>query len=668
MRVALLSACCLAVASPAALAQSAGADPAAAIEGFLTDSALLGAETATVGAVSTEGDTVTAESVEMEWSTTIESMGETVTLHLTAEVPSLTVKGLTEVGEGHSVAALDIPALTLSFYAEGAPEPFSYVLKVENYSMVDASWGAFPRIAADPEAPVSRFAPLIDWAVAQSYQRSGADKVSGTLTAGEETQEVSYGPAFFGPVENGKLASFEYGPFKVSQAGEMPMPDGTVSPIEIVVDYGRILGKGVDLKPLAQLFTGNGGATGAQPILESLEFDGLTVTAEDKVDVRLGGATSRNLSIDPTRGPLLKKLDPLVLAGLAGTPPPPEALVSTLLDLYGAYGVELYEINDISVTTPEGKGSLAQIVMEDLSSAGMKRFAIEDGMVDGIDGSGTLGLVEVRDVLFPPREKFVALVVNGMNGMPFDPSDLGGMPTMGGFSLKGISADIGNGDAPFELGLFDISLSDFVAAIPTKIAVALEGLQMPLSMVQHPMAQMVLSAVGANPVTADAKLTLGYDEATKSVALDSNADVGKVGALTAKAELTGIPKVVFENPMRANEAVATAALGGLTLSFDDAGITGFLVGMMSEQAGISAAEFAEGMAQQVALQIAIMTGDDDLAQQLSDTVEAYLSDPRSLAVRAAPAAAVPFAQIIGAAMAAPAQIPALLNLTVTANE
>ena len=668
MRLVILSLSCLTLASPAALAQNAasGFDPAAAIRGFLTDSSLLGADTATVGSLSEDGDTVTVESVEMHWSTTIAAQDESITVNLSASVPSLSVKGLAATGNGHSVEALNIPSATVSVDVDGAPEEISYEFTVTNYVMEGAEWAPFPVIKADAEAPLSRFGPLLDWAVRQSYQRSGADKVSGTFVAGEEKQDLSYGPAFFGPVVNGRIASLEYGPFTVTQAGEMPTPEGGTKPIEFNIEYGKVTATDVDLNPVAQLFTGNGDATGLAPIMKSFRMDGLKIDADPEFAMSMGEAVAEDLALDTSRGPLLKKLDPVVVAGLAGEQPAPPELISLMLDVYGAYGIGRYEISDIDVKGPDFGAALATVVLQGLNNGGLQRFAIEGLSMDSPQGKGELAGIELRDATFPDRESFMALVMNQMMGVPFSPSDLAALPTLGGFSITGLATE-GPGTPPVKLDLFDLSLSNFVNAIPTNIAVALEGLELPLALIQQPMAQMVLGAVGADPVKADVSLNLGFDEATGTFSLDNDATVGNVGALTASAALSGIPAGVLQNPMKANEAIATATVNGVEVRFDDQGITPFVVGMMAEQAGVSAADFAQGMAQQVQMQIAMMTGDTALAEQLGNTVSTYLADPQSLLVSAQPANPVPIAQLIGAAMAAPQQIPQLLNLTISAN-
>lgn len=669
MRVVYLSLSCLALASPAALAQNAasGFDPASAIQGFLTDEALLGASSATIGSLSQDGDTVTVDNVQMRWSATIAAQDESVTVNVTADIPSLSVRGLAATDNGHSVEALQIPSANVSIEVEGAPEKIGYELTVTNYVMEGAEWLPFPVIEADPDKPVSRFGPLVDWAVSQSYERSGVDKVSGSFEADGEKQEFSYGPAFFGPVESGRLASLEYGPFSVKQSGEMPTAEGDTKPIEISIDYGKVSAKDVDLNPVAQFLTGNGSATGLTPIMSSMTMDGFSIGAETEFTMSMGSLEADDLGIDPTRGPLLAKLDPIVAAGLAGTPPSPPELISLMLDMYGAYGIGRYEMSDMSVTGLDFSASVATMITQGLNSSGLERFAIEGVSVDGEQGKGALESFEIRNITFPEREAFMGFVMNQLIGVPFTPADLAAIPTLGGISVKGLQSESPMSPT-VQVDLFDLSLSGFVNAIPTSIAVTLEGLQLPLALVEQPMAQMVLGAVGADPVKADLSLTLGFDEGTGTFSLDNDTAVGNVGALTAEASLSGIPAVVLQNPMRANEAIATATINGIEIRFDDQGITPFVVGMMAEQAGISAAEFAQGMAQQVQLQIAMMTGDTALAEQLANTVSAYLTDPQSLLISARPANPVPIAQIIGAAMAAPQQIPQLLNLTISANQ
>jgi len=674
MRVAILSLSCIALACPSALAQDSSAtgfDPAAAIEGFLTDTTRLGADTATIGKLTEDGDSVTVENVAMAWSVPITAAGATVSVDMKVDVPSVTIKGLAPAdGGGHTAAEIDVAAgtFTLTATMPDKPEPARYTIDITDYKVTDAAWGAFPTIKADPSAPLSRFAPLIDWGVAWSYQRGGFGRLATLFATGAERQEFAYGPVEVGPVVNGTVASLEYPAFSVEQSFEEPQPDGSKKTVNMVVDYKEMRLEGLDLKPLAQLLTGTGSLTGPANITASTQSDGISLKV-DTVEGEVGGYLLEDVTIDPTRGPLLAKFDPIVVGALAGTPPAPREIATVAVDAIGAIGIGREQWSDLKVSWPGGTAGIARVLTEGLNANGLKRYAIEGIAVEAPEGKGGLEAVEIRDVTFPPRQEVVRMITESSTTSAFNPAtDLAALPTLGGFTIKGLLVESALlASQPVKLDLFDLSLSGYVNAIPTRLALSLEGFEMPLSLVQNPQASMILSAIDADPVTADVSLTLGYNEADGSVTLDEEATIGKVGSLSANAALTGIPKVIFENPMRANEAIATAAVKGLTVRFEDEGITPFLVGMMAEQAGISAAQFAQGMAQQVGMQVGMLTGDTALANDLSGTVEHFLADPRSFLVSASPAAAVPFAQLIGAAMAAPQQIPQLLNLTVTAN-
>ena len=61
--------------------------------------------------------------------------------------------------------------------------------------------------------------------------------------------------------------------------------------------------------------------------------------------------------------------------------------------------------------------------------------------------------------------------------------------------------------------------------------------------------------------------------------------------------------------------------------------------------------------------------DAEFVKQVSDAVNAYLTEPKSLEIAAEPESAVPFAQIMAGGMSGqPQQLIKMLALSVTANE
>ncbi|WP_420392603.1 hypothetical protein [Acuticoccus sp.] len=659
-----------------ALAQGTTLEDGQAVRDFLTSPEALGATSATVGSVASDGEVVRVSDVAMEWSGEFSAEGgETLSIRASVTAPTLEVEGLERAADRYRADRISVPSSTLSVaLTGGADAPLDYTLTVNDYFVENASWAPLPRVAADPSAPVSRFAPLLDWVATQSYDRVSLGRVSGRYGDGE--QDIDYDGASFGPVDNGVLASFAYDEVVSTQTMPNPAMDpanpDTLAPIEVEVRYGPVSGSEVDIKPLIALFTGTDAADGPQQFLGSMRYEGIVVDGGDALRITVGPSVIEDLTIDPSRGPLMRAFDDLVVTLVASEDLDPAALLTLVVDMYGAMGIGGYALEDVDVAFMDGNAALAQFAIEEFGAAGLGRLAL-DGI--DIDVAGTqlrVGAMEVGELAFPPREAVVSVLETAMAGLemggrpPSAAMITGALPTVGRVAVRDVAMG-GPQIGSLRLGLFEARAENYVSAIPTSLTLVLDGLSMPAAMVQDPMTQQMLTALGADPVEADANLTLGWDEATQEVTLDHDMAVRGVGELTASTRLSGIPRVVFAEPSRAQEALVTAALDDLSLRFTDMGLTRFLLGMVAQQSGVSVEELVAGIAQQVALQVGSLTGDPALGASIATEVETFLSDPQSLAVTAAPSAPVPLAQIMGAAMTAPQALPGLMGFSITAN-
>ena len=116
------------------------------------------------------------------------------------------------------------------------------------------------------------------------------------------------------------------------------------------------------------------------------------------------------------------------------------------------------------------------------------------------------------------------------------------------------------------------------------------------------------------------------------------------------------------------------SLSGATIRFDDASLTGKILDYVANQQG-QKRENIVNLAK-AGLPFALMQLQlPDLAAAISPAVNAYLDDPRSIEIKAAPPAPVPFTMLGGAAMANPNDpgatakaIWSMLGVTVTANQ
>lgn len=657
--------------APPALAQNAEADrldPVAAVRAFLTDAELLGADSATVGSVTAEEDTVVAADVSMRWQTSFEDGDDTVILTAAATMDRLEVTGLSTTDTGYGADEVVIPEANLLVSVEGADEPLSYDFTITDYRLVDGRWRPFPDIEADPSRPVSRFAPLVDWSIYQSYALNEIGSINGVVVSGDGRQEINYGAFRVGPVVNGALESFEFGPFEANPEMEVPSDDGGTEMVEATMRYGASVGEGLDLKPLAKLLTGNGAADGPQTIIGSTRLGRFDMEADDVFSMSIGENRIEDLTVDASGTPLMTRLDPIVSSVLDNGEPSPDAMLPLLLDVYAAFGVGHYGFTDVVMEGPDFAARMGEFFVEGLSAAGLDLFAVRDVEVTTAGGSGTLGAFEVAGMVFPEREDFLSASMSGAMGMQPDMrSVLDAVPYLGRITVSGLQATTPM-TGTVSLDLLETRLDEFIDPIPTSVSLSINGLSVPLAVVPDQRTVMTMRALGADPMTADANIGVAWDEATQDVTLDIDMAVGNVGALAAEAEVGGIPRVVLENPERAQEALATASLGGMTMTFRDEGVTDFLLGMMAEQTGLTRTQFAQGIVQQIQMQGQMLPGGAAVVQDVTQAVAKFLADPQSMRISIAPAAPVPVAQIMGAAMTAPQALPDLLNFSIAANQ
>jgi hypothetical protein len=666
MRLSLLAT--LAALAPLAVPAHAedAFDAAAAMEDFFSDAASFGANEAAVGEVTAEGDTVTASAIRVFWETTVTAGEETATVRGELTIPTLSVTGLAETDDGYAADRIEAPRIHATINVSGSETPLTYDLTLTDYAVENGEWNTFPAIVSNPAAPVSRFAPLVDWLVHQSYEETSIGRVALDISTGDDRQEIAYGPISIGPVADGTLAELRYDELTLTQTTEVPDDSGGMKPTEVTITYGPITARDIDMKPGAALFTGMGAASGPQSVAGNITIERIAV-ADDTVRLSTGNIVIDDFTVDASRGPIATRLDDFVVASLRGEEPDPVAVANFVLDIYGAYGFALYSIQNIAFAAPGLELRLGDIRSEGLSASGLDRVALLDASATVEGGSGSLGAFELGGFVFPPREAVMNAVLQSMAGAePTPETVLAALPTLGRFAIRDLKIDAGDGST-FDLGNFALDLSDYVGAIPTEIAVVLEGLVMPAALLPDPGTAAMAQMIGADPVRADGTLKLRWDADTQRVELDEDVAIGGIGRLRTDATLSGIPGVIFEDPQRVEEALATAAVNGVTIHFADEGLTPFLIGMISEQSGLAPEEFAEGIAAQAEMQLGALTGDPAFAAGVADAVRTYLADPRALTVSAAPANPVAVAQIIGAAMTAPAALPGLLNFSVTAN-
>jgi hypothetical protein len=160
-------------------------------------------------------------------------------------------------------------------------------------------------------------------------------------------------------------------------------------------------------------------------------------------------------------------------------------------------------------------------------------------------------------------------------------------------------------------------------------------------------------------------------------------DFKDVGRLNMTFDITGYTPALVKAMQEMNKtmegqdesAKGLAMLGliqqlsfnSMSLRFDDASLTGRIIDYAAKQAGQDKAAITNQTKAMIPFMVAQLQ-DPEFAAKVTEATSAYLDAPKSLEIKAAPAAPVPFALLIATGSTQPQALIKQLNVTVTANQ
>lgn len=214
------------------------------------------------------------------------------------------------------------------------------------------------------------------------------------------------------------------------------------------------------------------------------------------------------------------------------------------------------------------------------------------------------------------------------------------------------------------------------------------GLKLDLSSTPDPKAQETIKALGLETISGDFTMKGDWTLADGKINLTEYAlDFENIGRLDVTFSMSGYTldfvkslqeaiKAAEANPNKeaGQQAMGMAMLGlmqqlsynSASIRFDDAGITAKALDYAGKQQGVDGKQFAQSLKGMAPMMLAQMNI-PELQAQISSALNAYLDDPKSIEVSAAPAQPLPVPQIMGAAMGNPADLAKTLNVQVKAN-
>jgi hypothetical protein len=330
---------------------------------------------------------------------------------------------------------------------------------------------------------------------------------------------------------------------------------------------------------------------------------------------------------------------------------------------------------DISLVFVDSEPTkVAQVVLESVTEDG------KGGYVIGKVG-GPATTIEENEMKIELGD---SAITNYMVPAPDNPDPIASLGmydalTVGPVKISNKGAEV------FRMDGITSTMSKYEAGKPFSFDASIDGLWGDLTKIEDPEAQKTIAEFGYKEVTGDVKMKGSWNPEDGRMTITEGAyNFNDVGRLNVLMDISGYTPALVKALQEMNQKMGAGAdeaaqgmamLGmlqqlnfiSMSIRFDDASITGKVLDYAAKQAGQDRAAIVNQTKGVIPFALAQLQ-DPDFATKVTEAASAYLDNPKSLEVKAAPAAPVPFAMLMATGSTAPQQLIKQLNVTVTANQ
>lgn len=455
-----------------------------------------------------------------------------------------------------------------------------------------------------------------------------------TITTSEnggtpQVTEMSYKDLVLRDVKNGIAASASVGS-AVSKSPEGTFTFGKMS--TGLLDIGGILA-------LYAMVPGTGSEPPLKPIYRNFTWDGAKFEA-DGVSCDIGRIATDEFDARPLKVSFKELTDAANELEAAKDGAPPAAamgkVVTFLTDIFQAFKSTPTTVGaiDCSGTGKDGKPfalTLGGVEMGGFSPGSYPAVTINDLKIAASDGSVGLKSATFKAIDFgQPLEALKA--ASGVDPAWFDKNWRKIIPAWGGMSLSGLAVDVPDPEQPggrvqLNVADFDLTLSDYLNGIPTRISSSAHGVDMPLPPDSDDDTAKMLKAIGISKINASYEFTASWDKAGQAIRIDnlsvSGADLGSFALAAVAGNAT--EQLFAVDPDLQQAASMGVTVKSITFTITDSGLGDKLVPLLAAEQNADPATFRTqmaGVAEGAALQ---MLGSTDAARALGAAVGDFMS-------------------------------------------
>ncbi len=230
----------------------------------------------------------------------------------------------------------------------------------------------------------------------------------------------------------------------------------------------------------------------------------------------------------------------------------------------------------------------------------------------------------------------------------------------------------------------EASMSEYVVGEPLEFDVSINGLKGDLSKIPDPKTQETVAALGYDKINGKITMKGTWNPSDGRMSITEGAyDFANVGRLNVMMDFSGYTPALIKaiqdmnkNMAGQDESAKGLAMLGIiqqmnfisaSIRFDDASVTGRVIDYAAKQAGQPRDAIIAQSKAVIPFAVAQLK-DPEFAAKVTAAASAYMDNPKSLEIKATPAAPVPFALLMATGSTTPEALIKQLNVTVTANQ
>lgn len=392
------------------------------------------------------------------------------------------------------------------------------------------------------------------------------------------------------------------------------------------------------------------GGTAMNLIYNDFAWEGGRLTG-DSMSCEIGGSSPADFSARPLKRPFsdITELTNQLQLAVSEKKEPPPAAISGLIDIY----IDLLTAIESTPMVMEGfacegsdeKGRAMKVSSGPLTVGGFQpgiypEFQVDDFKIDvKDDGFMQFGNFTLKPIDFTNTFAILQAASGELNEAWFAANYRKLIPSLDGLSVEGFAMDIPDDDKPGErikasLGLFDVTLGQYVNGVPADLSFRIADLLLPVPEDMSDGPAKELLALGIKEVNLGLGSTLSWNEADRTIRVeDMFVDAGQLGHVTLSGTLgNATPDLFSENPEVAMLAAQSLTVKDVTIDLEDRGMANIVIAAGARDNGQPEPAFRMTMAGMIQGMTLSVLGNSDEALKVAQALGTFISGAPQLKV------------------------------------